>query len=365
MQGTSEKPAKEVTPNASPWPSKPKKGGNLRHKFTKTEDETLKRMVETYGEGNWAAVASGLKNRTARQCRERFKNYLSPNIKNLPWTHEEEVLLEEKVKEFGQKWAKIALFFEQRSDVNVKNHWTAMQNRQQRERSLQAEKNEIPMENGMMNLCQMPEGSYGYMFGKPFMPPIMMSVPHYPHPLYRSPYHQLMMQMPMQMPQLIQYQRPRYIQPVMPKIIQPPKIRDGTPTPPVMPITEPVQQSDMFNETVEYQAVEPPEPPEPKLVSEQTDEYQIREPPEPPEPNHYQEREPPEPPEPPYLTLHDTSNHVGSNSVINSQKLDLENDFSDNSDNHTTILDRPSFDSSLFNYDNTFDEPFEGDLFMD
>jgi hypothetical protein len=70
--------------------------------------------------------------RTARQCRERYKNYLSPIYRNNPWTDEEEAVLAEKVKELGQKWSAIARFFEGRSDVNVKNHWAAMQSRNER-----------------------------------------------------------------------------------------------------------------------------------------------------------------------------------------------------------------------------------------
>ena len=128
-------------------PPHPKKGGNLRHKFSKTEDEALLKLVEQHGDCNWAAVAKGMKNRTPRQCRERYKNYLSPNIKNGPWTPEEEALLEQKYREIGPRWAKIALAFEQRSDVNVKNHWTAMMNKQARERQMveQQVPTEMPM----------------------------------------------------------------------------------------------------------------------------------------------------------------------------------------------------------------------------
>ncbi|EAY05451.1 Myb-like DNA-binding domain containing protein [Trichomonas vaginalis G3] len=115
------------------WPAVDRGNSSLRHKFTKAEDDLLKQLVAKFGESNWMAVASHMKTRTPRQCRERYKNYLSDKIKNGPWTHEEEVLLQEKVKELGQKWAKIALFFESRSDVNVKNHWTALVNRQIRE----------------------------------------------------------------------------------------------------------------------------------------------------------------------------------------------------------------------------------------
>lgn len=117
------------------WPVIDKPSGSIRHKFTKAEDELLKSLVEKYGEANWVAVSAQMKTRSPRQCRERYKNYLSPKIQNGPWTPEEEQLLIEKVKEYGQRWANIAAFFEPRSDVNVKNHWTAMVNRQIRERN--------------------------------------------------------------------------------------------------------------------------------------------------------------------------------------------------------------------------------------
>ena len=123
------------------WPVVEKPSGSIRHKFTKAEDELLKSLVEKYGESNWVAVSAQMKTRSPRQCRERYKNYLSPKIKNGPWTPEEEELLVQKVKELGQRWANIALFFEPRSDVNVKNHWTAMMNRQARERNAMLKKN--------------------------------------------------------------------------------------------------------------------------------------------------------------------------------------------------------------------------------
>ncbi|EAY03575.1 Myb-like DNA-binding domain containing protein [Trichomonas vaginalis G3] len=102
---------------------------SVRHKFSSEEDSKLKKLVEKYGENDWTTVASEMKTRTARQCRERFKNYLSPKLTNGPWTEEEDKLLEEKFNEYGPKWAKIAVFFPSRSDVNVKNHWTSLANK--------------------------------------------------------------------------------------------------------------------------------------------------------------------------------------------------------------------------------------------
>jgi hypothetical protein len=97
-----------------------------RHKFLKTEDDWLRELVGRHGEKNWTLIASQMKRRTARQCRERYKNYLSPAVDNRPWSVEEESLLIDKVSELGQKWTQIAAFFERRSDVHVKNHWAML-----------------------------------------------------------------------------------------------------------------------------------------------------------------------------------------------------------------------------------------------
>jgi hypothetical protein len=136
------------------WPAVEKQPGAQRHKFTKVEDELLKSLVQKYGESNWCAVAAQIKTRTPRQCRERYKNYLSPKIKNGPWTPEEEELLAKKVAEIGPKWAHISTFFAPRSDVNVKNHWTSMVNRRQREMTAIAKKNIAMMINSNQNTEQ-------------------------------------------------------------------------------------------------------------------------------------------------------------------------------------------------------------------
>ena len=98
----------------------------FRQMFSQEEDKLLKLLVDQFGEGSWKEIAKNMPDRTARQCRERYKNYLAPAIQNGPWTDDEDQLLSEKVKELGFQWAKIAKFFESRSSVNVKNRWTVI-----------------------------------------------------------------------------------------------------------------------------------------------------------------------------------------------------------------------------------------------
>ncbi|KAH0794438.1 Myb-like DNA-binding domain containing protein [Histomonas meleagridis] len=61
--------------------------------------------------------------RNARSCRERWRSFLSPNLVNGPWSHEEDQLLEKLVKEYGQKWKRISQEFKGRSECNLKNRW--------------------------------------------------------------------------------------------------------------------------------------------------------------------------------------------------------------------------------------------------
>ena len=95
----------------------------VRRKFTAEEDEFLRGLVAQYGTSDWSIIASRFPNRNARQCRERWKNYLQPGVENPQWTPDEDKLLIEKVRELGSQWTKIAKFFHARTDINVKNRW--------------------------------------------------------------------------------------------------------------------------------------------------------------------------------------------------------------------------------------------------
>lgn len=109
-----------------------------RTKFLPEDDRRLKEIVarDSYGSEkdiDWNVVAAEMGTKTPRQCRERYKNYLSPTLSNGAWTQKEEELLTQKYEEYGPKWAKMTPFFPGRSDVNIKNHWSSMQNRVKRE----------------------------------------------------------------------------------------------------------------------------------------------------------------------------------------------------------------------------------------
>lgn len=94
-----------------------------RQKFTQEEDQILLKVVGLRGEGKWNEIASFLKGRTGRQCRDRYFNYLRPGFKNDPWTQEEDNILIEKMQQYGSRWSCVAKYLSGRSQNSIKNRW--------------------------------------------------------------------------------------------------------------------------------------------------------------------------------------------------------------------------------------------------
>lgn len=91
--------------------------------FTKEEDNKIISLVHKLGAKDWKSVSKHMRNRSPRQCRERWRYYLSPNVGNGPWTEDEDQLLLELIKTMEGKWSQIALYFTDRTCTNVKNRY--------------------------------------------------------------------------------------------------------------------------------------------------------------------------------------------------------------------------------------------------
>ena len=102
--------------------------------FQPEDDEKLKAIVRELGTTNWPAVAREMGTRDARQCRDRWQNYLAPSIVNAPWTDAEDELLRREYQAHGPCWRVIARAFPSRTDVNIKNRWRQMERHSRRKR---------------------------------------------------------------------------------------------------------------------------------------------------------------------------------------------------------------------------------------
>ena len=100
-----------------------------RKRFTATEDEMLKKLVQTYGD-DWESIAKYFQGKNTRQLRDRWLYYLDPNLKAAPFTPDEDATLIEKLQELGNKWRLLTSFLPGRTDVALKNRWKMIQRHQ-------------------------------------------------------------------------------------------------------------------------------------------------------------------------------------------------------------------------------------------
>uniref|UniRef100_A0A0D3GTT9 Uncharacterized protein n=1 Tax=Oryza barthii TaxID=65489 RepID=A0A0D3GTT9_9ORYZ len=108
------------------------------------EDDVLRTQIALHGTDNWTIIAAQFKDKTARQCRRRWYNYLNSECKKGGWSREEDLLLCEAQKVLGNKWTEIAKVVSGRTDNAVKNRFSTLCKRR-------AKDDELFKENG--SLC--------------------------------------------------------------------------------------------------------------------------------------------------------------------------------------------------------------------
>ena len=92
-------------------------------RWTEEEDKILKETVARYGILNGLSIAERKLGKTHRQCRERWENYVDPDISDLPFTAEEDKIIIQKYKEFGNNWVKISKYLSKRSTNQVRGRF--------------------------------------------------------------------------------------------------------------------------------------------------------------------------------------------------------------------------------------------------
>lgn len=97
-----------------------------RKLFTPEEDELITKLVGRLGTNNWNSLAGFIANRTARQIRERWYAYLSPDINRDPWSVEEDQLLLDLIINHGTKWSEFIKYFQGRTVNSMKNRYNTV-----------------------------------------------------------------------------------------------------------------------------------------------------------------------------------------------------------------------------------------------
>ncbi|GLT36963.1 hypothetical protein SLA2020_113070 [Shorea laevis] len=94
--------------------------------WTQEEDDILREQISLHGTENWTIIASKFKDKTTRQCRRRWYTYLNSDFKKGGWSPEEDMLLCEAQKIFGNRWTEIAKVVSGRTDNAVKNRFSTL-----------------------------------------------------------------------------------------------------------------------------------------------------------------------------------------------------------------------------------------------
>ncbi|XP_048838225.1 snRNA-activating protein complex subunit 4 isoform X2 [Brienomyrus brachyistius] len=95
--------------------------------WTKEEDEMLLKAVAKYGVRDWWKIRNEVPGRNDGQCRDRYLDCLREDVKKGRWSQEEESMLIRLVEKYGAgRWAKIASEIPNRIDSQCLQKWKLM-----------------------------------------------------------------------------------------------------------------------------------------------------------------------------------------------------------------------------------------------
>ncbi|XP_042485329.1 transcription factor MYB124 isoform X3 [Macadamia integrifolia] len=109
--------------------------------WTQEEDDILREQISIHGTENWTIIAAKFKDKTTRQCRRRWYTYLNTDCKKGGWSPEEDMILCEAQKIFGNRWTEISKVVSGRTDNAVKNRFSTLCKKRAKREALSKENN--------------------------------------------------------------------------------------------------------------------------------------------------------------------------------------------------------------------------------
>jgi hypothetical protein len=128
-----------------------------RRRFAADDDEKLKNLVGDNPKPDWQIIARNMSPFTSRQCREHWRDFISPSNNDGPWTQDEDERLLGYLKTGNTHWTALQKFFPGRSAIRIKNRMHQLERREHRHMKLKVPDDSEPRPNPVINLLQMEE----------------------------------------------------------------------------------------------------------------------------------------------------------------------------------------------------------------
>lgn len=98
-------------------------GNLIKKQWSDEDDAKLKGAVSTYGEGNWSLISTQVQGFTPQQCVYRWSKHLKTGITKGRWKPEEDKQLIISVAFNGQNWSRVAETVPTKTDVQCRERW--------------------------------------------------------------------------------------------------------------------------------------------------------------------------------------------------------------------------------------------------
>ena len=81
---------------------------NRKNNWVASEDDLLLRLIKDHGTGSWIKISQFMNGRTAKQCSNRWKDCLNPEIRKGNWSLEEDTIILQMYQVLGNQWTKVS-----------------------------------------------------------------------------------------------------------------------------------------------------------------------------------------------------------------------------------------------------------------
>ncbi len=112
----------DISSESSPSSPNRQKKHKARSSWKASEDAKLLSLIQEHGQ-RWSLIGDLIGSKSCKQFRDRYLNFLRPDINRSPFTTEEDNLLISLYKKFGKKFKMISDHMPNRSEIQVKNRY--------------------------------------------------------------------------------------------------------------------------------------------------------------------------------------------------------------------------------------------------